>query len=409
MPEPLRPMEPIRRLRNPVREYAWGSHTALADLLGEASPSLRPQAELWMGAHPTAPSEVRLASGWVALGDWIASDARGILGERVATEFGERLPFLLKVLAADRALSLQVHPDAERARRGFERENQQGLPLDAADRIYVDPNPKPELVCALTPFGALCGFRPLDEIVAQIDETRARGLADLLGRLRFEREPEHLAAFFEALLALDDDTAAEMVAEVIDAAESGYCEPEVRGWLRKLAAQYPGDRGVVAPLFMNVLELRPGEGLFLPAGQPHAYLFGTAVEIMANSDNVLRGGLTVKHVDAPELVATLDFTPRSPEILTPNDGAALERRYATNAREFELAVVELCPSRFFESGGREGIEILFCSEGDVAIEGEVAPESSLLARGQAAVVPASAGTYRLTGQGTVYRATVPRG
>jgi mannose-6-phosphate isomerase len=221
MPEPWRPMESIRRLRNPIREYSWGSHTALADLLGEPSPSARPQAELWMGAHPIAPSEVQLASGWVPLGEWIAGDAPAILGERVAAEFGGRLPFLLKVLAVDRPLSLQAHPDAERARRGFERENRAGLPLDAPNRSYRDPNPKPELICALTPFGALCGFRPLDEIVAQIDELRARALAALLGPLRSERKPEHLATFFEALLALDDDAAAELVAEVVESAVCG--------------------------------------------------------------------------------------------------------------------------------------------------------------------------------------------
>jgi mannose-6-phosphate isomerase len=401
-------MESIRRLRNPIREYSWGSHTALAELLGEPSPSPRPQAELWMGAHPSAPSEVRDGAGWITLGDWIRRDAVDVLGAGVVGEYGEELPFLLKLIAAERPLSLQAHPNSEQARSGFERENRAGIPIAAPHRSYLDPNPKPELICALTPFAAMCGFRPLDEIVAQVDELRARGLAALLGRLRFEREPEHLRAFFEALMGLDEAEAADLAAEAVEAAESGYGDPEARGWLRKLAAAYPGDRGVVAPLFLNLVELRPGDALFLPAGQLHSYLYGTAVEIMANSDNVLRGGLTEKHVDAPELLATLEFEPRLPELLAPLGGDAVESSYATPAREFALSVVEPGPDRPFDSGPRDRVEILFCSNGAVGIEGDVAPEAASLTAGAAAIVPAVAGAYRLSGQGAVYRATVPR-
>lgn len=400
-------MECIRRLHNPIREYAWGSHTALAELLGEPSPSPGPQAELWIGAHPGAPSEVRLDAGGLPLGEWIRSNASDVLGAAVVAEFGTELPFLLKVLAAERPLSLQAHPSAEQARGGFERENRAGIPETAPHRSYRDPNAKPELICALTPFAAMCGFRPLEEIVAQVDELRARGLAALLGRLRFEREPDHLRTFFEALMALDARQAAVVVEEAVAAAESGYGAPEVRGWLRKLAAAYPGDRGVVAPLFLNLLELRPGEALYLPAGQLHGYLYGTAVEIMANSDNVLRGGLTEKHVDVPELLATLRFEPRLPEVLTPRRRDAAESSYATPAREFELSVIELRPGQPFDSGTRDRVEILFCSEGSVAIEGNVAPGAASLEAGAAAIVPAAAGAYRLVGQGTVYRAAVP--
>jgi mannose-6-phosphate isomerase len=182
----------------------------------------------------------------------------------------------------------------------------------------------------------------------------------------------------------------------------------VRGWLRKLAAAYPGDRGALAPLFLNLLELQPGEALYLPAGQLHSYLYGTAVEIMANSDNVLRGGLTEKYVDAPELLAALDFEPRFPDVLAPQRGdAAMESSYATPAREFALSVVEPRPNRPFDSGPRDRVEILFCSDGAIAIEGDVAPEAASLAKGAAVIVPASAGAYRVTGQGSVHRATVP--
>ena len=180
MPEPWRPMERIRRLRNPIREYAWGSRTALAELLGEPVPAPRPQAELWMGAHPVAPSEVQHDSGWMPLGDWIRNDPTEVLGAAVVGEFGDELPFLLKLITAEQPLSLQAHPDAAQARSGFERENRAGIPIAAPQRSYRDPNPKPELVCALTPFAALCGFRPLDDIVAQVDALRAHGLTAVM-------------------------------------------------------------------------------------------------------------------------------------------------------------------------------------------------------------------------------------
>jgi len=290
-------MDRIRLLRNPIREYAWGSRTALAELLGQPSPSAQPQAELWMGAHPVAASDVRCDSHWVPLGDWIRRDPEAVLGPEVARRFAGELPFLLKVLAAAQPLSLQAHPDAARARAGFERENAAGIALDAPQRCYRDPSPKPELVCALTPFAALCGFRPIDDIVAQVDGLRARHLAGLMEPLRRDRSRENLRGFYRGLMELAASEAAEAVAEAVEAAASGYGDPEVRSWLRELGEAHPGDPGVLSPLFLNLLELRPGEALFLPAGELHAYLRGTAVEIMASSDNVLRGGMTEKHVD----------------------------------------------------------------------------------------------------------------
>jgi mannose-6-phosphate isomerase len=400
-------MERIRLLRNPIREYAWGSRTFLATLRGDPTPSAKPEAELWIGAHPTAPSEVCEGSHWVPLGDWIQRDAVAVLGPEVVRSFGEELPFLLKVLAVERPLSLQAHPDAAQARAGFERENAAGIPPDAPHRSYRDPNPKPELVCALTPFAALCGFRTSDEIVAQVDELRARRLAGLMGPLRFARGRENLRRFYQALMTLDPSEAAEAVAEAVAAAESGYGDPEARGWLRKLAKAYPGDPGVLSPLFLNLLELRPGEALFLPAGELHAYLNGTAVEIMASSDNVLRGGLTAKHVDVPALLTTLTFESGRPEVRTPRAAGPVEAVYDTPAREFALSVLRPCPDRPFESGSRGAVEILFCSDGNATLADTAHVESTPLARGAAVVVPAALGAYSLRGDATVYRAIVP--
>jgi mannose-6-phosphate isomerase len=400
-------MDRIRLLRNPIREYAWGSRTALAELLGQPSPSARPQAELWMGAHPAAASEVRCDSKWVPLGDWIRRDPEAVLGPEVARRFAGEIPFLLKVLAAARPLSLQAHPAAARARAGFERENAAGIALNAPQRCYRDPSPKPELLCALTPFAALCGFRPIDDIVANVDALRVRRLAGLIRPLRRERSRENLRGFYRGLMELAASESAEAVAEAVEAADRGYGDPAVRDWLRELAEGHPGDPGALSPLFINLLELRPGEALFLPAGELHAYLRGTAVEIMANSDNVLRGGLTEKHVDVAELLASLSFESGRPEVLMPRVVGPVESVYETPAREFVLTVLRPRPDAAFESAPTRSIEILLCVEGEAAVEDVVRDGATPLPRGSAVLVPAASAGYRLRGDATVFRAGVP--
>lgn len=398
-----------RLMRNPIRGYAWGSRTVLAELRGEATPSARTEAELWMGAHPVAPSQVCVDDHWISLSEWIQSDPVAVLGSDVVRRFGPELPFLLKVLAVERPLSLQTHPNALQAHSGFARENERGVPIDAPERIYRDANPKPELICALTPFVALCGFRPIDDFIAQVHELRAPRLNGLLGSLRLERDPENLRRFYEALMRLETQERISTIGEVVEAAASGYGEPAVRGWLRKLGEAYPDDLGVLAPLFLNLLELRPGEALFLPAGELHAYLCGTAVEVMANSDNVIRGGLTQKHTDVAALIETLTFDSNLPEVRTPCETGTLARRYETPAREFELSLLALGPGRGFVSADPRSIEILFCYAGEAVLTGEGGVPPLALARGDAAVVPAAAGAYTLTGNATLYRATVPPG
>jgi mannose-6-phosphate isomerase len=402
-------MDRIRLLRNPIREYAWGSDTVLAELLGEPAPSARPQAELWIGAHLAAPSEVRSDFGWTSLVDWIRRDPAAVLGPAAARAFGGELPFLLKVIAVERPLSLQAHPDAARARAGFERENAAGVPLDAFHRCYRDPNPKPELLCALTPFAALCGFRPEAEIVAQIDELRARRLAGLLGDLRCQRDRAGLQRFFEALMRLDAVERAAVVNDAIEAVEGGYGDSQVKGWIRKLAAAYPGDPGVLAPLFLNLLELEPGQALFLDAGELHAYLHGVGVEIMASSDNVLRGGLTDKHVDVSELLATLSFASGSPKLLTPRTLGPALAAYDAPAREFALTVLRPGAGAVVESAPERSVEILLCAEGKAALEASRSGEVTPLPRGAAALVAAAVGAYRVSGEATVFRASVPQG
>lgn len=391
-------MEKIRRLLNPIRDYAWGSRTALAELTGRAAPTPGPEAELWMGAHPAAPSRVATSDGEVTLREWIARDAVAALGAGVAERFDGELPFLLKVLAAEAPLSLQTHPSARQARAGFDREEAAGVDRDAPTRSYRDPRAKPELVCALGPFDALCGFRPEGEIDA--------GLAALGAPAEAARAAlgQGIGACFEALWR---DVEARSALAHAAAAFAREGEGEDWALVRRLCQAYPGDIGVLAPLLLRRHRLDAGEALFLPAGQLHAYLGGVAVEVMANSDNVLRGGLTPKHVDVPELLAALDPSSEAPPRRRPEaqpNGTAV---YPTPASAFELAVVRVHEGSPFDADAAHGVEIWLCVEGQARIRGPVAPGAERISRGEAVWVPAAAPPYGLEGAATFYRAGVP--
>ena len=393
-------------LDNPIQNYAWGSRTSLAKLLGHP-PAAQPEAELWIGAHPKASS--RLSDGRSLL-EAIRADPAGMLGSDAIARFGTRLPFLLKVLAVESPLSLQAHPSIEQAARGFAREEGAGVPLDAPERTYKDDNHKPELLCALTPFEALSGFRPAAE-AAELFESLGVSSLDLAGELR-SGAPDALKRAFSLLMTLPADPRARVIADVIERCERASRASPGRfagsiGWVLKLAAQYPGDVGVVASLLLNHLSLAPLEAVYLDAGRLHAYLCGTGVEIMANSDNVLRGGLTPKHVDVPELTSVLLFD--SPVIGASSTHAlpSGEVCYETPAPEFQLSRVELGPDVRFRSEPR-GPEILLCVEGQAALE-LLAPAPAAprpLRRGQACFLSASSPGYELRGSGRVFRATV---
>ncbi|MGW1143337.1 mannose-6-phosphate isomerase, class I, partial [Streptomyces zhihengii] len=309
------------RLDNTVRPYAWGSTTAIPHLLG-VEPTGEPQAEMWMGAHPGAPSLT--ARG--PLDEVVAEDPEKELGRAAVARFGPRLPFLLKLLAAGAPLSLQVHPDLEQAREGYEDEESRGVPIDAPHRNYKDANHKPELICALTEFDGLCGFRAPEEaadFLAALDVDALKPYVDLL---RAHPEEAALREVLTAVLGADPDEMARTVTETTAACArlGGDHAPYA-----DLAHHYPGDPGVIAAMLLNHVRLQPGEALFLGAGIPHAYLNGLGVEIMANSDNVLRCGLTPKHVDVPELLRVVRFEASDPGVLRPEASADGEELYAT--------------------------------------------------------------------------------
>jgi mannose-6-phosphate isomerase len=355
-----------------------------------------------MGAHPKAPSRIVEPPGLGTLDRAIARDPVALLGREVCTRFGSELPFLFKVLAAAEPLSIQAHPDGEQARAGFRRENEAGLPLDAPERNYRDPNHKPELVCALTPFDAFFGFRPKDEVARRLAPLADEPLTAILRRT--SSASIALRAVLQRLLTLDGAPKSALLARARREAER-RAEDSAWGWVGRLLARHPDDTGALAPLYLNLVSLRPGQALYLPARELHAYLGGTALEVMASSDNVLRGGLTPKHVDVAELLATLVFEPHAPEVLEGSESGGGERLYRTPAREFELGLVDVRAGRPYRPRERRGLEILLGLEGDLSLRADHGPVS--LARGRCLLVPASLTRYELSGSGRLARVRVP--
>jgi len=392
-------------LDNPILNYSWGSRTAIAEFLGRPNPGDRPEAELWIGAHPKAPSRVVDPPGLGSLDRAIQVDPVRLLGPEVCDRFGNELPFLLKVLAAAEPLSIQAHPDQAQALRGWTRENDEGVPLDAPHRNYRDPNHKPELVCALSPFAALKGFRPLDDIARNLDPVVRPELAPEIARLARERAAPALRSLFARLMTLEPEEKEPMLRRALSEAERRAPKDPAWAWVSRLRAKYPGDVGVLSPLYLNLVALAPGEALYLAAGELHAYLEGTALEIMANSDNVLRGGLTPKHIDVPELLAALAFEAHALEVLRPVEDAPGELTYRTPAREFELAMLAVAASQPHISGPGRGVEVLLGLEGSVLLK--AGEREVVLSRGRAAFVPAAVPSYLIEGEGHVCRARVP--
>lgn len=317
-----------------VQPYAWGSHTIIATLQGRPVPTSEPEAEMWMGAHPAAPSGLVRDGARTDLERVVAADPAGELGAGCAERFEGRLPFLLKILAVEKALSIQVHPDRETARAGFLAEAGRG----GGPATYVDDWPKPEVLCALTEFEALAGFRDPLEAADLLERLRPRGLGAVVASLRLgdaEAPLRALRAVLECPAEARDDVVASVLAGCERlAAEGGPDAAAARAYLR-VGADHPGDIGLVAALLLRYRVLAPGEAIFLEAGGLHAYLRGTGVEILANSDNVLRAGLTGKHVDVEELLRITDPRVRVPDV-RPETGADGVATYAAPVPEFRL-------------------------------------------------------------------------
>ncbi|MDX6042060.1 mannose-6-phosphate isomerase [Scandinavium lactucae] len=386
----------MQKLINSVQNYAWGSHTALTDLYGIANPDNLPMAELWMGAHPKSSSKITDASGQVrSLRDVVDADKATLLGREVADRFGE-LPFLFKVLCADNPLSIQVHPNKKASEEGFAKENAAGIPLDAAERNYKDPNHKPELVFALTPFLAMNAFREFSEIVSLLQPVS--GAHTSIAHFLQEPDAERLSQLFASLLNMQGDEKSRALGVLKAALNNQQGEP----WetIRFIAQFYPDDSGLFSPLLLNVVKLNPGEAMFLFAETPHAYLQGTALEVMANSDNVLRAGLTPKYIDIPELVANVKFTPKpATELLTQPSQHGAELDFPIPVDDFAFSLHDL--STQGAEVAQKSAAILFCLEGEAVLQKD--DQRLVLKPGESAFVAANESPVRLSGVGRIAR------
>jgi mannose-6-phosphate isomerase len=365
-----------------------------------------PYAELWMGSHAGSPSLVSLPSGEISLGELIARDPQHYLGEKTAKRYGA-LPFLFKLLAAEKPLSIQAHPNLAQAREGFERENRAGLAQDAPNRNYRDSNHKPEIICALTPFTGMCGFRSPDEIrrllstfLNSAPASLREGFAPLLQTFETPNATTALRNFFEILFNLPLAVKNTLTEFILSAHGAEDCEWEL---MRNFAQLYPGDPAVIAPLYLNVFRLEPGEAFFLKAGVLHAYIHGFGVELMANSDNVLRGGLTSKHIDISELMKVVDFNPLKPQIIKPEADFSCFT-YPAPCEEFSLTVIR-------GTGGVMNMALAQSASIGIVTEGEVSVSGMVLKQGESAFFPpANSGESPLVLQGRfiLYIASVPQ-
>ncbi len=392
-------------LKNSIQKYAWGSHAAIQNLLGTQAPE-EPWAELWMGAHPKAPSQVRVDGHWIPLDRLIQQFPTEILGETVAKHFSGAIPYLYKVLAADSPLSIQAHPNMTQAREGFERENSLNIPLNAPHRNYKDSRHKPECICALTRFIALKGFRRVPRMLPLLKALCPVGLARELDRLAAEGE-SGLKRFFNALLTLPENKKDDLLAEAVKNAKKYADRHTDLKWVLRLYKKYPKDIGVLSPVILNLVSLAPGEALFLPSGELHAYLEGFGVELMANSDNVLRGGLTLKHIDPEELLTVVNFTETDVNFLLPENKSSSEGIYATPAKEFFLSVIQVNSRRSHTAPGKHSADILLCTSGAGVIRYGENHTPIPFEKGTAILVPAVIGSYRITGDAVIYKAGVP--
>lgn len=393
----------IVALENPIRSYDWGSITALPELLG-VRPTGRPQSELWVGAHPGSPSRV---VGGADLDAYLATDPRTLLGPATTERFGARLPYLVKILAVERPLSIQVHPTIAQAEAGYAADDSALIPLSAPHRRYRDRGHKPEMVVAVTPFEALLGFADPAGTAAMLTGFALPGLAPVVEALA----AGSLRGAVETILGLPPDDAAALAGQVTRVAATAAADTDEGPFdlVAKLAVDYPADRGILLALLMEHVYLEPGDAAFVPAGVPHAYLHGMAVEPQASSDNTLRAGLTAKHVDVDEVAKILRYeaggvvrvTARS----TGRPGG--EAVYPVPVDEFVLTrwnlATEAAPARIGD--GRAAPWVVLVLSGSAEVRAEAGAVT--LGPGQAAFVPAAdaVSVPTLQGTGTVFGVT----
>ncbi len=394
------------KLNNPIQNYAWGSETALQELFGIENPDQEPQAEIWMGAHPNGCSKVQLEGEEFLLSEFIAKDKAKILSTSTEQKFGT-LPYLFKVLSAGNALSIQVHPNKLEAEQGFAKEEELGIELSAPNRNYKDSNHKPELVYALTPYQAMNGFRAYTEIVLLfskvIEESNVPAIHQLLEMFKKNLTATGLEIFFIGILSLKGEAKEASIHGLIEYAkvhQQPSIENDLGTLIMELNKSYPGDIGLFAPLMLNVLTLKPGEAMFLDAKTPHAYLKGTGLEIMANSDNVLRAGLTPKYIDVAELARCTLFEEKV------SDSLLFTPEVLANKLSYSVPVPDFKFDCFIESNNdkvvMQSAEILLAIDNSLTLC-HASGETLTLDKGESVFIPAYVKEYSINSKGRVAR------
>ncbi len=394
------------KLRNPIQNYTWGSKTAIQMLFDIENPNQEPQAEIWMGSHSNGCSEVIIDEKLVLLSEVINKDKSGVLSKATAKTFGE-LPYLFKVLAADYALSIQVHPNKEEAENGFAYEDAQGIERTAPNRNYRDPNHKPELVYALTPYKAMNGFRAFDEILARfthmVDTVEMPIIQTLVESFKVNVSSQGLEAFFIGLLSLQGEHKQESLRALLEYAtinQQPSVANDVSSLILELAENYSEDIGLFSPLILNVLTLKPGEAMYLDARTPHAYLKGTGLEVMANSDNVLRAGLTSKHIDVIELARCTLFEEKTVSSLL------CVPVVKNNQQCYQIPVPDFNFDCFIQADDEivevNSAEIIFSIDYDTIIS-HISGENITIKKGESVFIPAYAKSYTISSEGRIAR------
>ncbi|WP_392551774.1 mannose-6-phosphate isomerase, class I [Orbus wheelerorum] len=387
------------KLANVIKDYDWGTKTALFELFNIANTNNKPQAEIWMGVHPSGISTAIDAQGkQIKLDQLIAKNPVQILGEKTNNAY-HTLPYLFKVLSAQEPLSIQVHPELSKAKQGYEKENQLGIALDSPKRNYKDPNHKPELVYALTPYWAMNGFRPITEIISLFTSLDIKTIKPEVNALTNNQTDDGLRTFFADLLTLDSTRKKQALLEFKSKIESLNHLPF--NIIKEIAKSFPDDIGLFSALILNVIELQPGEAMFLKAQTPHAYLKGTGLEIMASSDNVLRAGLTSKYIDINELLDNTIFHSiaieqlRTPPVIQNNK---IDFPVPINDFAFEI----LNSNEQLQTEKTQSAEIIFCIEGEITLS--TVTERFTIKAGESVFIAYCAGSFTYQGLGKLARA-----
>ncbi|MCH2175189.1 MAG: mannose-6-phosphate isomerase, class I [Lentisphaeria bacterium] len=391
------------RMENTIQNYDWGSTKLIQGLMDKPASESEKWAEVWMGAHPKAPSKV----GDSDLATLIDENPIKFLGEATAKKFENRLPYMMKLLAAAKGLSIQAHPNKQQAEVGFKKENEAGIPIDAPYRNYKDNNHKPEVIVALSEFWGLNGFKLIEEMIVLLEEVNIAEFQIYLEALKNSKSRAEVTNLTKYILEMPETELSSAVNQLVAyAREHTYARPEYR-WILKSYDEYGDDCGLFFILMLNLVHLQPGEGMFCNAGDLHAYLYGLGVELMANSDNVLRGGLTPKHIDVPELLSLLTFDCRKPALYLGDKLSEIERVYNCPVHEFYLRSVSLEHDETWLQNVLRSAEIIVCVKGEIMIQELENSEKIKLRQGQSIFISADSEGYELSGRGMLYIAATP--